>query len=127
MNVNVKVISHKKHRYPTCGDWYYDNNNNLQVRVSRLPDGRYEQLLMVHEFVEALLCDAAGVTDDEVTAFDKEFERQRPEGSVAEPGDEVRAPYHKQHRIATAVEMLLAAELGVDWSEYEKALNNLPE
>jgi hypothetical protein len=41
-----------------------------------------------------------------------------------EPGDDPRAPYHKQHVFAENIERLLAAELGVDWSAYDKEVSS---
>jgi hypothetical protein len=57
------------------------------------------------------------------------FEDERKEGlhtDSEEPGDAVGAPYRKQHCIATAVERLLCAELGVDWDRYNQKLAKMP-
>lgn len=117
--INVKVIAHKKQRYPTVGDWFYDKNGNLQIRVSRLSDPRYEQLIAVHEIVEACLCDQAGVDEQAVDAFDMKWTGE------GEPGDDPAAPYHQQHLNATEVEKIMAKALGVDWAVYEKEINAL--
>ena len=119
MNINIKVIEHKKHRYPTVGDWFYDKNGGLQIRVSKMSDPRYEQLVAFHELFEAMLCDAQGIDEQAVTDFDVAFTGQ------GEPGDDPRAPYHVQHCKATAMERLLAAELGVDWNEYGQEVSLL--
>lgn len=125
MNTHVKIIPHKDQRYPTVGDWWWDSKNDLQIRVSQMDDARYEQLVAIHEQIEAELCDAALVDEDAVTQFDKAYEANRQPGDDSEPGDDPRAPYYRQHQIATAIEKLLAVELGVNWQEYEKALNEL--
>jgi hypothetical protein len=39
----------------------------------------------------------------------------------SEPGDDIHAPYYKQHQLATSVERMLTAELEVDWNAYEAA------
>jgi hypothetical protein len=44
--------------------------------------------------------------------------------SPEKPGDDPRAPYHKQHVFAENIERLLAAELGVDWSAYDKEVSS---
>lgn len=119
MNIHVHVIPHKQQRYDTCGDWFWDANNHLHIKVSECTDARYEQLVAIHEIVEAVLCDTAGIDENAVTDWDIKFTGE------GEPGDDPKAPYHKQHRIATAIETLLAAELGVNWQEYEKELNEL--
>jgi hypothetical protein len=125
MNIHIKIIDHKSQRYNTCGDWWYDSNNDLQIRVSRMSDGRYEQLVALHEQIEAELCDEAGIDEDKVTEFDKQYEADRRPGDVSEPGDSKSAPYYKQHQIATAIEKLLAVELGVNWQDYEREVNGL--
>lgn len=125
MHVNIKTIPHKQHRYPTVGDWYTDGNGVQQIRVSEMTDGRYERLVAIHELIEQVLCDCAGVDEADVTAFDVAFERNRLYNDQSEPGDDVKAPYHRQHQIATAIEMLLATEMGVDWEAYHKEVNGL--
>ena len=65
------------------------------------------------------------MAEEDVTAFDEAFEKARKPGNVDEPGDDPKAPYRKQHLIATGVEKLMAAELGVDWKAYDKKVNEL--
>lgn len=126
MNVTMKVIPHSKQRYPTVGDWQFKNHKTeLEIRSSSLIDWRMEACIMVHELVEALICKWNGVEDDAVTRFDEHFERNRKEGDLSEPGDEITAPYYNEHQIATAVERLLAQQLGVSWKEYEETINAL--
>jgi hypothetical protein len=125
MNINAKVIEHDKHRYPTVGDWWVDDKNVLQIRSSRLSDARYEQLIILHELIEALLCLQDGVDEEAVTQFDIEFEAKRLPGNVEEPGDCVLAPYYKQHQIAMQYEKQLAETLGVNWEAYEKEIESL--
>jgi hypothetical protein len=43
----------------------------------------------------------------------------------AEPGDHPGAPYHAEHMFASKVEEMLAKQLGVDWLEYERAIEAL--
>jgi len=100
MNIHVHVIPHKQQRYDTCGDWFYDTNNTLHIKVSELPDARFERLVAIHEIIEATLCDEANVDEADVTAFDVAYERNRPVGDLSEPGDSPNAPYHRQHMLA---------------------------
>ena len=84
-----------------------------------MPDARHQQLVAVHELVEALACNVAGVTQEAVDEFDMGA------GSVLEePGMDPAAPYHQQHIAATVVEMVLASVLGVDWAEYDVAVGD---
>ena len=119
MNVHVKIIPHKKQRYDTCGDWWYDGNSDLQIRVSEMSDGRYEQLIEIHERIEAALCEEAGIDQLDVDRFDMEFQGD------GEPGDDLNCPYRRQHVISTTIERTLAMELGVDWNAYEREISGL--
>lgn len=133
MNITIKTIQHKDQRYPTVGDWQYDDQGNLTITISELGDWRMEALIAVHELVETLLCKQAGIKQIEVDAFDVTFEHNRPpsnkyeavEGENDEPGDEPTAPYVRQHCVAIGFERILAAELGVLWKLYEEKINAL--
>ena len=125
MRTNIKTIPHKQQRYPTVGDWWWDDKNILQIRVSEMSNSLYEQLVAMHEYVEATLCEEDGVGQADVDAFDIAFERNRHGDDKREPGDDRRAPYYKQHQTATAIERLMAVSLGVDWQAYEKEVNEL--
>lgn len=127
MKIIIETIPHETHRYTTVGDWFYDPDGTLRIKVSDLQDWKREALVAVHELVEVLLCKAQGVSQQDVDKFDLDFEQARLEGNEAEPGDDPNAPYKKQHCLATSVERLLAAEMGVDWKTYEEQLCALPE
>lgn len=127
MKIEIETIPHDQHRYTTVGDWYYKEDGTLVIKVSQLSDWRYEALIAIHELVEVILCKQDGVATEVVDKFDKDFEANREEGNEVEPGDEPNAPYVKQHCIATGVERVLAAALGVSWKLYEKELCDLPE
>jgi hypothetical protein len=121
MRITVQTIPHRQQRYNTVGDWYSDKiTGTVRIFVSELSNWRYELLVGVHEVVEAFLCMHDGVIEEAVDAFDKAFVSHSDE-----PGDDPKAPYQKQHCIATGVERILAACLGVKWLEYENALEDL--
>ena len=123
--VVIDIIPHKQQRYETVGDWKRDKNGTLVIKVSDMGDKRYAMLVAIHELVETLLCEHDGVKEEDVTAFDIAFEKKRKPGNVDEPGDDRKAPYRRQHCIATAVERLLCAELGIAWKDYDDAVNAL--
>ena len=127
MNVNIQIIPHEQQRYNTVGDYWLDANGDLQIRVSKLSDPKREQLIAVHEHVEFLMCQEAGITTKQVDDFDKDFEAHRHPDNEDEPGDEPTAPYVTQHCIATGIERILAAQLGVLWKPYEEELGELPD
>ncbi len=112
--ISIRAIRHDEHRYETAGDWYDAPDGTLAIRVSDLGDPRFTTLLAIHELVEALLCRFRGIPVEAVDAWDQAY-------ADGEPGDDPRAPYHREHRFAELVERLLAHELGVDWAEYEAA------
>ncbi len=128
------VGQYSKMRYPTAGDWTIDPDHALVIVVADTGDWRYNLLIALHETVEAALCHHRGISEAAVTAFDKGHELQRriaAEGMPAdpyvsaEPGDHPAAPYRREHFFATSIERLMAAELGVDWAEYEAAIEAL--
>ena len=126
MNIKIETILHENHRYTTVGDWYFEGED-IVIKVSKLSDWRREALIAVHELVEVLLCKHEGVTQAQVDKFDNDYEANRSRGDESEPGDASDAPYRKQHCIATGIERMLAAELGVDWKPYEDELGELPD
>lgn len=127
MKITVKVIPHRKHRkiggirYETVGDWKFDKKGDLTVWVSEMFEEKYEALVAVHEILEALLCLASGVSEESVSGFDMECQKR----GISDPGAEEDSPYYDQHRFAESVEFLLARELGVDWREYMRHLDDL--
>jgi hypothetical protein len=124
LHIVIETIDHSKQRYPTVGDWQTDKAGNLHIAVSRMSDRRYEFLIGMHEAIEAYLAVHAGVSPEAVDKFDKAYEAKRKVGDGSEPGDDPRAPYHKQHVFAEKIERLLAAELGVDWSAYDREVSS---
>jgi hypothetical protein len=125
MNVTIKPIPHKEHRYPTCGDWWFDDNGDMQIRVSKeLPDAS-QHLVALHEYAEALMCRASGVTQKDVDNFDMNFEANRKPDDNSEPGDHIEAPYYREHGIATALERMVATQMGIGWMEHEQAIGDL--
>lgn len=125
MNINIQVIPHEHQRYDTCGDYFYDDRGNLQIRVSKLSDWRREALIVVHELVEVFICKHESITTEMVDKFDMDFEKHRHPDDDSEPGDCPDAPYVREHCVATGVERILAALLGVNWRDYENELNSL--
>lgn len=125
MKYEIKTISHDEQKYETVGDYSRDAEGACTILVSEMPNKDYEFLVGLHEFVEAYLVAKNGVSDESITAFDIEFEKNRPEGNLDEPGDSRAAPYFKEHRIATSIERVAASLIGDNWSDYEKTVNSL--
>jgi len=119
MKITIETVPHKEQRYPTVGDWFYDECGDIVIRVSHLKDWRHEMLVAVHELVELLACKQDGVRQEDVDRFDMDYEKNRRPGDLtSEPGDDPNAPYADQHCLATGIERILAQQLGVKWSDY---------
>jgi hypothetical protein len=125
MEIVIKFIPHKEQRYETVGDYWEDQDGNLQIRVSEMKNEMYNGMVAVHELVEFLLCRKNGVSEDAITKFDIAFEKKRKKGNVDEPGFDNKAPYRKEHTAATAVEMIMCSATGVSWNNYDKKVNSL--
>lgn len=122
LHINIKTIPDKEQRYDTVGD-YWKKGEVDEIRISEMGSREYEFLVAIHEMVEQFLCENADITDEEITSFDKEYERKRQKGDDTEPGEDIYAPYHKQHMFAEKVEKLMAEECGLDWKDYCKYSN----
>lgn len=128
MEIHIKTIDNTLQRYPTIGDYYYDSEGILQIKVSNLGDRRMEMLVIIHELVEEFLTREAGIKEEDISGFDKYYEKRREMGLVeelSEPGFSSESPYRNQHAIATGIELILAGILGVDWKRYEEIVNSL--
>jgi hypothetical protein len=123
MKIIIESIPHESHRYSTIGDYWWDDNGDLQIRVSNVGNWKYEALVAIHELIEVLLCKDRGIQEPDIMAFDKAFEAARKPGNEDEPGDSMDAPYRKEHRFSENLERLFAAELGVNWADYDNALD----
>lgn len=115
MKIVIESIPQAQQRYDTWGDWWFDPDGTLQIRVSsdapELPTEQHQFLIALHELVEVKLCEAHGVTQAQVDEFDFAHQEFCNENDL-EPGDLPDAPYRKQHRFAMLIEHLMARELG---------------
>lgn len=124
-SMNITATVGGEIRNEQAGDWRFDDAGNLHVGTVPLGDWRMEFLILFHETIEATLCKHRGIRDEDVCAFDAKFEEERAKGlhdDGDEDGDDPRACYYREHVFATNLERLMAAELGVNWREYEQAI-----
>lgn len=131
MKITLRTLEpgekHFCHPVATCGDWQAWSNGAINCTVDNLNDPDSEFAVLVHELIEAWLCRKRGITHERVTLFDGEFESEREAGrhsQEAEPGDDPRAPYRREHQFATAIEMLLLHEIGKFWSSHCRTVVN---
>ena len=124
MLLKIELIPHSEQRYETAGDWLFDDEGCLTIRVSDTGHKVDPLLIGLHEAVEAILCREHGVLEPDVTAFDIAFNATH-DLSDEEPGEDPKAPYRHQHAVADVVERLIAAEAGVCWKEYNDRVDTL--
>jgi hypothetical protein len=107
--INISFISHALQRYDTVGDWYYIPGTDILKIVVSSDHPEYStkierEAVALHELVEALLCGHAGITQKQVDDFDFKFT------GTGEPGEELEAPYRRQHNVADIVERIYIHE-----------------
>ena len=124
-SIIIKSIPHKKQRYETCGDWYKDKKGVMQIRVSDCGSETSEFAVALHEVVEQYLCRLTGVTQKQVDDFDKAWNADGGDNENDEPGDDPKAPYFEQHKVATKIERIIIKACDVKWSEHEDRLGEL--
>ena len=115
MNTLILSVPYKRMRYATYGDYLHLADDSVEITVIELADWRHEFLIALHEFIEEAVTRHRGIKEPDTLAFDL----AHPDSD--DPGMIPTAPYHKEHVLATTVEMLVARELDVDWDEYDKA------
>lgn len=118
MEIHLRTVNHRDHRYNTVGDYYFDANI-MVVNVSKIGNRDYEFLVAIHEIIECYLADSRGIKEQDITSFDLQHTGD------GEAGDEKDCPYRREHFFSETVERLLANELGVNWNDYELALDNV--
>lgn len=124
MKIVIETIPHSQQRLPGSigGDWQFDAEGNLLIRVSDMGDWRYNFLLARHEMDEAILCKHAGITTEMVDADElKASPTDDPDSFSGYPG----SCYQAQHNDALAAEWVMARALGVQWEEYAAAFEAL--
>ena len=128
MEIHIKTVPYDTMRYSTCGDYFYDQDGVLQIRVVELGNDKYETMIAIHELVEERLTKWKGIPEQQITDFDLFYEMRRKQGLVtedSEPGFDNSSPYQKEHTLATGIEMMLCAYAGLSWFDYEQQINSL--
>lgn len=123
--INIEFIEHSAQRYPTCGDYWLDENGDLQIRISIMSDLRSILAVAIHELFEVSGVIANGISIEAIDQFDIEFEKNRQPGNTDEPGHDPAAPYGHLHRLAEISEMLYADAVDLNWREHERNVNEL--
>lgn len=106
--VRIEALPPEDLRYSTEGDWQITPTGEFVIQVTANMPQQEQLLLALHELIEAMLCQARGITQQAVDRFDFAFKGE------GEPGDAVNAPYRLEHRFAALIDHLIAHELGID-------------
>jgi len=122
MKILIETIPHEKQAYDTAGDYRIEPDGTWHIWVSETGNIVFNLAVAIHELWEMALCCLRGIDFDEITDFDKEFERRREKGNDEEPGDSPDAPYNKEHNSATGIERLFISESDENWHKYEKSI-----
>lgn len=113
MNISIKTITHSKqrlHNGDVCD--YFEKDGKQHIRISETHDRLYNLLLTIHELVEFTLIKEAGIPIKTIDKWDCKHPKTK--------GDDVHAPYHREHVTATEIERFSARQLGIDWHKYSK-------
>lgn len=122
MRIVIETVPKEKIRNEQVGDYFYLEDGTLQINVAEQENEKYESLIAIHELIEERLTKWRNISEPEISKFDEEYENKRKAGLVpqdSENGFASDCPYRKEHTIATSVEMLIAAEAGIDWNLYD--------
>jgi hypothetical protein len=120
MKITIETIPYACMRYPTVGDYQEFDDGSIGILIAEMDDWKMQFLIAIHEMIEVILCKVRGITFESIDSWDLNYK-----GPCDEPGNDPDCPYHSEHIFATGVEKTLAVQLGVDWEEYEKAIENL--
>jgi len=113
----IQTIPHHWQEYSTIGNYATTDDGITVIFVSDMGSPDYEFLVALHELIEVKLTQKHGVAEEDITAFDKQHL------DTNEPGYLKEAPYHKEHMAAETIERIVATLLGVEWNDYEEAIN----
>ena len=118
MDITIKTIPSAEQRYRTLGDYWVDTDGNLQIRITKLNDWKWEFLIALHELVEYALVKDRGISLSAIDDFDKKFEEGLSDDNEEEPGESADAPYKMEHLFADSIEKQMAFAMNLDWYNY---------
>jgi len=123
---NYRIIPHHQQAYNTIGNYWEDppGSGHWEIRVSDVGSWQMALLVCIHEIIELAQTENDGIPEPAISAFDKKFEASNPPPD-SEPGDQIDAPYHRQHVMAENLERQLAWALKINWNEYDSHLMSI--
>ena len=124
LNIRMMTVPVELHRYPSIDDYFDPVEGEKYIEftttIGDMGNTDYEFLVFMHAITEQYLCWKHGVKDKDITEFDIKKDKEDPD---AEPGNDPKAPYHKEHMVGNDIEALLSVALGVDFPKYEAAID----
>jgi hypothetical protein len=124
MKIILQEKNSKDMRYSTAGD-YYKKDRVHYIDVVKQKKRDYSFMIMIHELIEMYLTEKVKINENDIMQFDLMFEDERAKGihsKFAEPGEDKRACYFKEHAFAVKIEKQICSQLGYDWEQYNKDL-----
>lgn len=126
IDIRIKSIPNDRMRIPGgVGDYWYDEEGVLQIRVVEMGNEFFEKTVVVHELIEEALTKKRGLPEPEIQAFDEYYDQRVKMGLIpegGEPGFDPNACYKNEHAFATGVELGMCALANVSWKEYGEAV-----
>jgi hypothetical protein len=121
--IRIKTIPPNEQRYATAGDYFHEPDT-LEVRITQQKTEDSEFLVAIHELVEEYLTRHAGIKEQDILAYDLNWEKRHAKGltKADEPGEENDCIYREQHAVALIIEYLISKELGVDFDKHNEEL-----
>ena len=116
MKTTLQSIPPENMRYETVGDWEFLPGGHLKITTPNTLPQDSAFLVQLHELVEVYLCYKKGITDAEVTKWDKDHLDHE-----GEPGEIPGAPYFEEHAVANKVEAIVCDALGLSWEAHDDA------
>ncbi len=112
----IRVKPQRDLRNDQLGDYFRDAYGVEQFTIANTGDYFSTVCVLVHELVEQALCREHGISEQAIDRFDDDHRE------LDEPGDDRRAPYHREHAVAMRIERMLVRAAGISWAAYCRRL-----
>ena len=116
MKILINIKAQSEMPYVTNDFYTYDKDGNLVFDIVNANNDLFTKMVLVHAIVEEAITEYKGVTAEQITKWDLDHD------DAEEPGELPDAPYRDAHMTAKAIEMLICAQLGIDWNAYQGGL-----
>lgn len=104
--------------YPDIGSWKVNADNSPAfIGSADTGDDISNAAILLHEFIEVMMCWIHGVKEEDVSRFDKEWFTEK-HGDDEEPGHDPAAPYHEWHLVAERFEREFIVQSGMMWDQH---------